>query len=178
MMNQQPVRICIAKFGRPQGVRGWLRLHVFTEDPDAVFKYKPVTDGTGTRQFALKRTSYLADGTAIVEVDGVKTRDAAESLVNTELYIERSILPELDGDEGFYHADLVGLRVEDLNGRTLGAITAVLNYGAGDLLEVRLASKRASVLVPFTEDAVPVVDVKQGFVRLDPDLAFVGEDED
>ncbi len=177
-MNQQPLRLCVAKFGRPQGVRGWLRLHVFTEDPDAVFKYKPITDETGANQFSLKRASTLADGTAIVEVDGVKTRDGAESLVNTELYIERGILPELEEDEGFYQADLMGLRVEDLNGRNLGEITTVLNYGAGDLLEVRLASKRASVLVPFTKHAVPLVDVKQGFVRLDPDLALVRDDED
>jgi 16S rRNA processing protein RimM len=75
-------------------------------------------------------------------------------------------LPEPDADE-FYHADLIGLAVQDLDGETLGRVKAVQDFGAGDLLEV--AGEAGVIFIPFTKAAVPHVDLKAGRITADPD---------
>jgi 16S rRNA processing protein RimM len=88
----------------------------------------------------------------------VTTKEAADALRGSRLYAPRDALPNLPDDE-FYHADLIGLEVCDTGGRPLGRISAVLNHGASDLLEVRAPGKRDTTLVPFTAEIVPTVDL-------------------
>ena len=83
------------------------------------------------------------------------------------LYVERDRLPSLPDDE-FYHADLIGLTVVDTGGETLGRVKAVLNHGAGDLLEVSGKGMKQPVLLPFTKLAVPTVDLSAGRLVADP----------
>src|SRR5438046_9938523 len=66
----------------------------------------------------------------------------------------------------FYHADLIGLAAVDPEGKRIGEIVAVQNYGAGDLLEVRLAGSGKTELVPFTQASVPEVDIASGRVMV------------
>ena len=93
----------------------------------------------------------------IAAVPGVTDRDAAEALRGQSLYVPRERLPATDEDE-YYHEDLVGLAARDAEGRELGKVVAVLNYGAGDILEIATGDGR-SELVPFTRAAVPAVDL-------------------
>ena len=79
----------------------------------------------------------------------------------------RDRLPALPEDE-FYHADLIGLEVFDTGGARLGRVRAVLNHGAGDLLEIEAPGRRATVLLPFTREAVPTVDPGAGRIVADP----------
>ncbi len=96
---------------------------------------------------------------------GVNDRNQAEALNGVELFAERATLPaEEDGE--FFHEDLVGLSVQDETGSTIGKITAVQNFGGGDILELKLANGK-EVLIPFTHAAVPDVDVAGGFIRVD-----------
>ncbi len=94
----------------------------------------------------------------VARIAGVSDRNGAEALKGLQLYVERARLPATSEDE-FYNADLVGLRAEDAEGRRVGTVVAVVNYGAGDLLELRLEGTRKTELIPFTEAYVPVVDV-------------------
>jgi 16S rRNA processing protein RimM len=97
----------------------------------------------------------------VARIEGVTDRNAAEALKGTELYVDRDRLPAATEGE-FYHADLIGLDAVDPDGKAIGSIVAVQNFGAGDLLEVRLAGSTRTELVPFTEAAVPTVDMSAG----------------
>ena len=90
----------------------------------------------------------------IARIKGVTTREAAEALTGTKLYISRARLPEREADE-WYHADLIGLAVIDRQGEPIGTVVAVLNFGAGDLIEIRPAAGGESLVVPFTDATVP-----------------------
>ena len=95
------------------------------------------------------------------------TKEAADALRGQRLFAPRSALPNLPDDE-FYHADLLGLSARDTGGAELGKIAAVLNHGAGDILELRGPALKGSVLVPFTRAIVPTVDLASGRVIIDP----------
>jgi 16S rRNA processing protein RimM len=97
----------------------------------------------------------------IVQVEGVTTREGAEALNRTELYLERDKLPPPQEEDEFLLADLIGLPVEDESGTVVGKITDVPNYGGGDLLEIAPAKGGATALLPFTRAFVPVVEIAE-----------------
>src|SRR5690606_40846969 len=106
--------------------------------------YGPVSDEAGRRRWRLEVVGPAPGKSAdvvLAQVEGVKDRDAAQALHGVRLYVERAALPEPEDAEEFYHADLIGLRVEDPAGRLLGRVKAVENHGAGDLLEVEAAGE-------------------------------------
>jgi 16S rRNA processing protein RimM len=110
----------------------------------------------------------------IARFAAVSDRNAAESLKGIELSVARHLLPEPGQDE-FYYADLVGLAAERPDGAPLGKVVAVHNFGAGDLLEVRLAGSTQTVFVPFTRAVVPVVDPASGRLVIDPPEGLIEE---
>lgn len=152
-------RVCVAQIGAPHGVRGEVRLWTFTADPMAVTRYAPLQTEDGKQAFEIEAVR-PAKGHLVARLRGIDTREAAERLTNIKLFVPRKRLPEIEADE-FYHADLVGLRVEDENGSEIGAVIAVHNFGAGDLLEIQPPDGGA-MLLPFTETVVPEVDIKGG----------------
>jgi 16S rRNA processing protein RimM len=102
----------------------------------------------------------------VVTLSGIRDRNAAEALNGTELSIDRSLLPAPEEDE-FYAADLVGLRAETPEGELVGKVRAVVNYGAGDIVEI-LPPSGASILVPFSKAAVPEIDLAAGRIVVIP----------
>jgi 16S rRNA processing protein RimM len=157
--------VCVAQVGAAHGVRGAFRVRCFTEMPENVTAYGPLCDENGNELFEL-RIIGTAKGGVIAKVDGITDRDAADALRGAKLYVPRSRLPAPDEDE-FYHEDLVGLAARDESGQPLGNVTAVLNFGAGDILEIT-AKDGDTRLVPFTRAAVPVLDFAGGFVQVVP----------
>ncbi|MEQ8354953.1 MAG: ribosome maturation factor RimM [Kiloniellaceae bacterium] len=157
-------RVCLGVMVGAHGVRGLVKVKSFTEVPEDVAAYGPVSDRTGARRWSLQLAG-RGKGVVLVRVEGVKDRDAAQALHGTELYVERAKLPALKEQETFYYADLIGLRVEDRDGRRLGFVRAVENYGAGDFIEVEVPSDKTggkSLLLAFTKAAVPQVDIAGG----------------
>ena len=169
---KNPVHMAV--IGAAHGIRGEVRVKTFTGDPLALGNYGPLYSSDG-RSFDVLDIR-PAGTVVVVRFKGVADRSAAEALNGTELFIDRSALPD-DGEEGeYYHTDLVGLSVRDENDQTLGKITAVQNFGGGDILEVTHGGRKG-VLVPFTRAAVPEVDVANGFVRIDTVAAGLVDDE-
>ena len=159
-------RVCLGIMVGAHGVRGLVKVKSFTEDPADVAAYGPVSDAAGRRHWRLEVTGQAAGkagGVVLVRVEGVKDRDAAQALHGTRLYVERAALPPLAESEAetFYHADLIGLRVEDGAGRSLGTVRAVENYGAGDVLDIA-GPDGQGFLLAFTRAAVPLVDIAGG----------------
>ena len=151
-------RICVAQFGAPHGVRGEVRLRSFTEDPMAIAAYGPLESEDGARRFTIEGLRPAKDH-FVARLAGVGDRDAAAKLVNIKLYVSRDKLPPIEDHGTFYHADLVGLTAVAPDGTPLGTVTAIHNFGAGDLVEIKPQQGEA-MLVPFTETAVPEIDVK------------------
>ena len=155
------------------GVRGLVRVKSFTEDPDDIVAYGPLKDAAG-KSYELEVTG-RAKGMLLVRLAGVSDRNAAEALKGTELQIDRDRLPEADEDE-FYHADLIGLRADMVAGECLGEVVAVQNFGAGDLLEIRVDGSRKTVLVPFNAEVVPEIDLDAGRLVIDPPAGLLDDE--
>ena len=156
-------RITLAAVAGAHGIRGELRLKLFTDSAANLAQHKTVF--IGEREFALQSCK---DGgkVAIARLAGVTSREAAEALRGSLLEVDRSALPPLEEGE-YYHADLIGLPCEDRDGQPLGRVSAVENFGAGDLIEVENPDgKRA--LVPFRPGIADLADgrivVDRGFL--------------
>lgn len=165
-------RVCLGAIAGGHGVRGEVRIKTFTADPMAIGGYGALTDEAGVRSFTVTGVRPAKDH-VIARVEEIGSREAAEALKGTRLYVERSRLPPPAEDE-FYYEDLVGLAVVTLGGEKLGVIKAVFDFGAGDVIEIERPGGKVMVL-PFTKAVVPVVDVAAGLVRVDPpEMLFEG----
>jgi 16S rRNA processing protein RimM len=159
-------RVCVGAIAGAFGVRGEVRLKSFCAEAADIAAYGPLTTEDGGRSFDVTLTRPVASGFA-ARLTGVMTKEAADGLRGQRLFAPRGALPSLPDDE-FYHADLLGLSARDTGGAELGKIAAVLNHGAGDILELRGPALKGSVLVPFTRAIVPTVDLAIGRVIIDP----------
>ncbi|MBZ9770710.1 ribosome maturation factor RimM [Mesorhizobium sp. CA6] len=169
---ENPVQMAV--IGAAHGIKGELRVKTFTGDPLALADYGPLYARDG-RVFQI--TDIRPAGTVVVvRFKGVGDRNAAEALAGTELFVDRSVLPDDGEEDEFYHADLIGLDVRDDTG-VIGRVVAVHNFGGGDILDVTLAGRKG-VLIPFTQAAVPHVSIADGFVEVNPQAAGLVEDEE
>jgi 16S rRNA processing protein RimM len=147
------------------GIKGAVRILSYAAEPEDIASYGLLEDESGGRKFSLTVVG-KARGAVLAEVEGIGDRDAATALKGTKLYVRRSALPAPAEGE-FYWDDLVGLRAELKGGTALGEVTAVHDYGGGPSLEVKREAG-ASVMVPFTNRVVPVVDLEAGRLVIDP----------
>lgn len=153
-------RILLGRITAAHGIRGEVQVAYYTGEPEAIGTYGPLSDESGKRSFVLRVVRVTPKG-VIARIDGVADRTAAEKLRGIDLYVDRSRLPP-PGEGEFYHEDLIGLAVVSPDGTPIGSIVAVANYGAGDLLEVRLDGGKRTEFVPFKDAFVPTVDLASG----------------
>ena len=158
--------ICVGAIAGSYGVRGEVRLKSFTADPEGIGDYGPLQTEDGSKFFDVKIIRAIKAGFA-AELSGVGSKEAADALKGVRLFLERDKLPDLPDDE-FYHSDLIGLDVCDTGGKVIGWIKAVHDHGAGDLLDVHGPTLGNGVLVPFTQEVVPTVDLSGKRVIVDP----------
>ncbi|KGJ06490.1 16S rRNA processing protein RimM [Paracoccus halophilus] len=164
-------RVCVGAIAGAFGVRGEVRLKSFTSQPNDIAEYSPLWTEDGKRSFTVRLTRPVTGGLG-ARLSGVESREAAEALRGVTLWADRARLPVLPDDE-FYHADLIGLSVYDTGGVLLGKVRAIYDHGAGDILEIFGAGRKQTLLLPFTKEAVPTVDLTAGRIIADPP----GEDE-
>lgn len=174
-MSSDP-RVCVGAIAGSFGVKGEVRLKSFCAEPDAIDTYGPLTSEDGTSEWEVKVSRAIKNGFA-ARLSGVRSKEAADALRGTRLYAPREKLPDLPDDE-YYHADLIGLSVFDTGGVQLGRIKAVLNHGAGDLLEIAVKGEKQPVLLPFTVANVPTIDLASGKVIADLPDGLLGGGND
>jgi len=164
--------VCVAKVVAAHGLQGALKLRCFTERAEDVAAYGPLHDRSSGRQLVLKVVGRTSGG-VLAKADGIDDRSAAEALRGALLHVPRAALPEPAADE-FYHADLEGLAVELDDGRHLGTVRGIGNFGAGDVLEI--AADGGDVLnLPFDRATVPVIDLARGRVVVVPPAELSAE---
>lgn len=161
--------IVIGVIAGAHGVRGEAKVKAFG-DPARLCDYGPFLDAHGQTIATPARARPGGAGAVVVAFKEALTREQVEALRGALLHAPRSALSEnLDEDE-FYHADLIGLAVEDVEGRPLGAVRAIFDFGAGDMLEI--SGPEETILLPFTRSAVPHVDIAGGRIVADPPEAI------
>ncbi|MGH1415559.1 MAG: ribosome maturation factor RimM [Pelagimonas sp.] len=159
--------ICVGTISGAFGVHGEVRIKSFTADPQAIADYTPLRSQDGSHVFdSVQITRSLKNGFA-ARMSGVASKEEADGLSGTQLFVSRDTLPNLPDDE-YYHTDLMGLEVVDTGGNPLGTVHAVHNHGATDLLELQVPGQSKTVLLPFTLAAVPTVDLTAGRIVADP----------
>lgn len=154
-----------------QGLKGEVKAKIFTATPDALPRYGALHDAKG-RTYEITAFRPGKPGEAVIAFKGVTDRNAAEGLKGTELFLARDKLPKTDSEE-FYHADLLGLEAFDSEARLVGKVAAIHNFGAGDVVEIT-RSDGDSVLLAFTRETVPVIDIPGGRIE----IAVPEDDED
>lgn len=155
-------RVALAAVAGAHGVKGEVRLKLFTDSAAGLAPYENVYVGGTERRLLNVRDGGKA---AIARFEGVADRSAAEALRGSLVEVDRSALPPLEEGE-YYHSDLVGLDCVDREGRAVGTVTAVENFGAGDLLEIARTNGRKS-LIPFRDG---IADLDDGRIVLDPEF--------
>jgi 16S rRNA processing protein RimM len=156
-------RIALAAVAGAHGVKGELRLKLFSDSVDSLSRHHRLSVGGTERRLLSIRDS--GKGAAVARFEGVNDRSAAEALRGSLVEVDRSALPPLEDGE-YYHADLIGLPAVDRDGKPVGTVVAVENYGAGDLLEIGLEAGKKS-LIPFKPG---IADLEKNRIVLDPEF--------
>jgi 16S rRNA processing protein RimM len=167
--------ILMGVFGAPQGVRGEVRVKSLAGEARAIGAYGPLTDKDRTQTFAFDSLRLLKDDMLVARVAGVSTREAAEALKGVEIFARRDQLPPPSEDE-FYCDDLIGLEAVGTTGAPFGRVVSLMNYGAGDVLEIAPAQGGETLLLPFTKRVAPCIDFDAGRIVIEPPGEV--EDED
>jgi 16S rRNA processing protein RimM len=158
--------VCLGQIGAPHGVRGEVRLRSFTAEPDAIAAYGPLQTEDG-RAIEIE-TLRPAKHHFVAALAGIHDRDAAAQLANVKLYVPRERLPQPADPEEYYYSDLIGLAVADRRGEQIGSVVAIHNFGAGDLIEVRLDATGRTKLLTLNERNVPSIDLGAARIVVDP----------
>lgn len=158
-------RICIGVIAGAHGLEGALRIKPFTDLPEDVAAYGPVSDEKGEKKYNLKVKGVRA-GMVIATVKGIDDRTTAEALKGLQLYVSRTALP-LPEENEFYHADLLGLNVYQ-NEERVGSIRSIISVGEQEVLEIDQEQGSEFLLVPFTKTSVPCIDIEGGKLTIVP----------
>jgi len=162
--------VVLGRIVAPFGVRGWLRIHPFGDDPESWLKIgqwwlSTDADAPDDRWIAYGCEAVKLHGDGVVaKLVGVDSRDGSEALDGCFFGAARDALPKPEADE-YYWSDLIGLSVTTLNGEPLGRVMSLIETGANQVLVV--ADGEQERLLPFVEAVVKGVDIKAGQVRVD-----------
>ena len=176
-MDSRPNRILLGQIGAAHGIKGQVRIATHTQDPQAIGSYGPLETDRPGLTITLTKVR-LQKNVVIAHIKGISDRTAAEQLNGVSLFVDRSKLPEPDDEDDFYHADLIGLDARLDTGVTIGKVSAMPNFGAGDLIELRDPQSGDTYLYPFTKAVVPTINIAEGYLTIVVPLdAPEGEEE-
>lgn len=170
-------RVCLGKIVGVHGIRGEVKVKSYTAVDKDIAAYGELEDKAAGKRFSLKVIGHSKDLLRI-KIKGIDDRTTAETLVGTEFYAPRGVLPELKTEEVYYEADLVGMKVLDAKKAEVAEVVGFYNFGAGDILEIRLKSGRSEML-PFNKGYVPEINLDEGYIIVaSTGMVFLEDGED
>lgn len=176
-MTNKTSKILLGQIGAAHGIKGHVRIAAHTQDPLAIGTYGPLDTDRPGLTITLSKLR-LHKTVVVAQIKGIADRTAADNLNGVNLFIDRDKLPAPSDEDDFYHADLIGLEARLDSGVTIGQVSALPNFGAGDLLEVRDSQSGDTYLYPFTKAVVPHVNLAEGYLTIVVPLdAEEGEEE-
>lgn len=168
MRLEDPKPVILGRVSGLFGVRGWVKIHSYTDPRAGILDYREWLVLIGDRWKPVTVAEGRPHGkTLVARFEGVDDRDEAAAFVDALIGVRREQLPAAE-DGRYYWSDLEGLAVEDAGGNTLGRVAYLLETGANDVLVVR--DEGREILVPFvTGDVIKDVDLAAGVIRVDWD---------
>lgn len=159
--------IPVGRIGKPHGLRGQLALHLHHPDSERIWAAREfiVRDASGDRARKVTRLERTAKG-ALVSLEGVASREAAEALVHAELFVPADFFPPLAPGDGYYAFQLEGLTAVSRDGEKVGKVRTLTSFGAGDILVVEVPGD--TWLLPFAEPYVGEVNLVAKTVVVQP----------
>lgn len=157
--------VCVGIITKAHGVKGHVCVKSYCDDPEALFDFDVLTNAHGDKTFELDLIGVTRD-VFTAKVNDISDRNEAELLAQTELYVKRDALPNLEDESEFYVSDLEGKQVKAVDGTEFGIIVSVVNFGASDIIEIRPTEEKTTIYLPFLEEYIPVVDLDGGYVQL------------
>ncbi|MBD0391148.1 16S rRNA processing protein RimM [Wolbachia endosymbiont of Pentalonia nigronervosa] len=155
--------VCLGIITSPHGIKGAVKIKTFTEKPENISSYGELINGD--ESYKIDSISIAGDNLVIATLNGVNSRNKAELLRNKKLYTTQDKLPELDNETEFYHNDLIDMEVR-LENESYGYVKFVHNFGSGDILEILVTSTKKNVMLPFTKEIFPHINVKKKYIVL------------
>ena len=168
--GQRERMVRVGRISGLYGVRGWLRIHSFTDPRENIIAYRPwyLNQAGAWRSVQVEAGRRQGKG-VVAKLAGCNDRDSAATLVGNDIGICRDQLPTAETGE-YYWGDLIGLRVRTVAGVELGTVDHLMETGANDVLVVRGDRER---LIPFVRGSVVrKVDLQQGCIEVDWDPQF------
>jgi len=152
--------ICVAEITGAHGIQGMLKLKIFSESPENLADYMPLYDSKAEKKFEF---SYIAEHKSfyLANMEGIDDRNKAEALRGTRLYIHKKELPEIDEEDTYYYKDLIGLTIKNTEDKIIGKVLNVVDFGAGELLEIHQLADGKTLFLPFTNACVPTVNIEK-----------------
>lgn len=170
-MTAKQDKVCVGAIAGAHGVKGEVRVRSFTLVPEDCFAYGPLVDEAGQVVLEPQAARPAKSHFVVIPVEE-KSREDWEAMKGTQLYVSRDALPEPDEDE-FYYDDLKGLNVSHIDGRALGKVKSVQNFGADDLLEIVAPDGRTAYFLPFTQAVIPSVSLKSKEITANPEESYL-----
>ncbi|ABM05052.1 16S rRNA processing protein RimM [Psychromonas ingrahamii 37] len=175
-MSKKAEPIVIGKFGAVHGIKGWLKVHSYTDDPESIFEYKPLLMKSKGQFQEVNIADWKRHSNGFVaKIVGFDVREEAQALVGLELLVDSDKLPNLEED--FYWRDLIGCQVKTDNGYDLGVVTEIMETGSNDVLVVKANSNDAfgqkERLIPFIDkQVISNVDITSKLIQVnwEPDF--------
>jgi 16S rRNA processing protein RimM len=170
-------QITLGKVGAVYGIKGWLRIHSFTDESDAILDYFPWSLKLGNNTRTVDVTDWRKHNKGlVVKVAGIDDRDDAQALVGSDILINESSLPELSKGD-YYWRDLIGMAVVTTQGYDLGVVSDMLETGANDVLVVKANlndgfSKKERLIPYLLEQVVESVSIENKQICVDWDPGF------
>ncbi|MBR1649383.1 MAG: 16S rRNA processing protein RimM [Alphaproteobacteria bacterium] len=173
-----PSKICLGAIVGVHGIKGEVKVKSFTERDRDIDKYSPLEDENG-QSLTIKVVGHSKE-LLRVKIEGVNDRNLAMTFIGKQLFTDRKSLPPLTKDEEYYQTDLVGLAVRELSsGNVAGKVEGVYNFGAGDILEIKVKSSGKLEMIPFNREYVPTVNIEDGYIIVNAvSMQFAPDDED
>ncbi|MCP4985564.1 MAG: ribosome maturation factor RimM [Colwellia sp.] len=170
-------QIILGKVGAVYGIKGWLKIHSFTDETEAILDYFPWSLKLGNKTQTVEITDWRKHNKGlIVKVAGIDDRDDAQALVGSEVLTNEAALPELSQDD-FYWRDLIGMSVVTNKGYDLGVVSDMMETGANDVLVVKANlndgfSKKERLIPYLFEQVVESVSLENKQICVDWDPGF------
>lgn len=174
--TQKDNLVLMGQIGAAHGIKGEVRIKSFTENPIDLTTYSPLLTNKAGQTITIKKAR-VQKNMLVAILEESKTRNDAEALNGTKLYVPRERLPHPEDDDEFYYTDLIGLKARTPEGEELGSVAAVQNYGAGDVLEIR-PPKGPTDLYPFTKQSVPTINLAEGYLIIVPPVEVIVDDDE
>jgi len=170
-------QIILGKVGAVYGIKGWLKIHSFTDETEAILDYFPWSLKLGNKTQTVEITDWRKHNKVlIVKVAGIDDRDDAQAFVGSEILTNEAALPELSQDD-FYWRDIIGMSVVTNKGYDLGVVTDMMETGANDVLVVKANlndgfSKKERLIPYLFEQVVKSVSLENKQICVDWDPGF------